>query len=163
MIKGIEVLFNRVDTITSKISKPAGLLVFIMMCITATEVVSRYVFNHPTIWAWPLNRQVFGLFILFAGVYTMSKSQHIRIEIIYDLFPPKIRFISRLFALVSLISFLGVLIWQGGWMGLNSLRAGERASGAFNIPLYPFKCLIPLGAFLFLLQGIRVFFRKNNE
>jgi TRAP-type mannitol/chloroaromatic compound transport system permease small subunit len=163
MTKGMKGLFNRIDAVTSKISKPASLLVFFMMCITTTEVVSRYVFNHPTIWAWPLNRQVFGLFILVAGVYTMSKDQHIRIEIICDLFPSKIRLASRLFALVSLISFLGVLIWQGGWMGLNSLRAAERASGAFNIPLYPFKLLIPLGAFLFLLQGISIFFRKNNE
>jgi len=163
MAKGIEVLFNLVDGITAKISKPASILVFIMMCITTTEVVARYVFNHPTIWAWPLNRQIFGLFILVAGVYTMSKRQHIRIEILYDLFPPRIKLIGRLFGLAGLILFLGVLIWQGGWMGWNSLMAGERATGAFSIPLYPFKLLIPIGAFLFLLQGIVIFSRNKKE
>jgi len=163
MAKGIAVVFNLVDAITAKISKPASLLVFIMMCITATEVVARYAFNYPTIWAWPLNRQIFGLFILVAGVYTMSRSLHIRIEILHEHFPPKIRLVAGLFALAALISFLGVLIWQGGWMGWNALMARERASGAFSIPLYPFKLLIPIGAFLFLLQGIVVFFRKNKE
>lgn len=162
MAKGIGVLFNLTDAITAKISKPAGILVFIMMCITATEVVARYAFNHPTIWAWPLNRQIFGLFILVAGAYTMSKEAHIRIEILYDHFPPKIKLIGRLCALAALISFLGVLIWQGGWMGWNSLMAGERASGAFNIPLYPFKLLVPIGVLLFLLQGIAVFSRREE-
>jgi len=161
--KGIEAFFNLVDAITARISKPASILVLIMMFITTTEVVARYVFNYPTIWAWPLNRQIFGLFILVAGVYTMSKRQHIRIEILYDLFPPKIKLIGRLFGLAGLISFIGVLIWQGGWMGWNSLMAGERASGAFSIPLYPFKLLIPIGAFLFLLQGIVIFFRNKKE
>jgi len=60
MAKGIGVVLNLVDAITAKITKPASLLVFIMMCITATEVVARYAFNYPTIWAWPLNRQIFG-------------------------------------------------------------------------------------------------------
>jgi len=39
---------------------------------------------------------------------------------------------------------------------------GERASGTFHIPLYPFKILIPIAAFLFLLEGIADFFRKKN-
>jgi TRAP-type mannitol/chloroaromatic compound transport system permease small subunit len=163
MAKGIGVVFNLVDAITAKISKPTSVLVFVMMCITTTEVVARYAFNHPTIWAWPVNRQIFGLFILVAGVYTMSRSLHIRIEILHEHFPPKIRLVAGLFALAALISFLGVLIWQGGWMGWNALMARERASGAFNIPLYPFKLLIPVGASLFLLQGMVVFFRKNKE
>ena len=89
MTKGIKLFYNFINAVTEKISKPASFLVFIMMAITATEVIARYVFNHPTAWAWPLNRQIFGLFILVAGAFTMSKNEHIRIEILYDHFPPK--------------------------------------------------------------------------
>lgn len=163
MTKGIEALFNLVDGITEKISKPASLLVIIMMGITTTEVVARYFFNRPTVWAWPLNRQIFGLFILVAGIYTMSRGEHIRIEILYNHFPPKIKLIARLFSMVGLISFIGVLIWQGAWMGWNSLMSRELLSGAFRIPLYPFKLLIPICAFLFLLQGIVVFSERKKK
>ncbi len=162
MAKGANFFSKLIGGITEFISKPASLLVFIMMLITSTEVIGRYVFNHPTTWAWPLNRQVFGVFILVAGAYTMSKQEHIRIEILYDHFPPKIKMFARWIALACFIIFMGVLVWQGSWMGWNSLMMKEKLAGAFRMPLYPFKILIPIGAFLFLLQGIAVFFRRDD-
>lgn len=153
---------NLIGRITETIGKPASFLVFIMMLITSTEVIGRYVFNHPTTWAWPLNRQIFGVFILVAGAYAMSKREHIRIEILYDHFPPMLKRIARAIALASFVIFMGVLVWQSGWMGWNSLMNNEKLAGAFRMPLYPFKILIPIGAFLFLLQGIAVFFRRDD-
>lgn len=162
MNNGIKSFFELIDTITEKIGRPASLLVFVMTAVTTTEVVGRYVFDHPTIWAWPLNRQIFGLFILVAGAYTMSKDGHIRIEIFYDHFPPRIKLIARLIALCCFVIFMGVLLWQASWMGLNSLKMGEKITGAFRMPLYPFKLLIPICVFLFLLQGIAVICRRKD-
>lgn len=163
MAKGIRLVFNLVDAITAKISKPAGILVFIMMCITATEVVARYAFNHPTVWVWPMNRQLFGVFILFAGIYTMSQGAHIRVEILYEHFPPKMKMIARCIAVAAFLCFTVALVLQGSRMGWNALIVRERATGAFPIPLYPLKLLIPIVAFLFLLEGIVVFSRRNKE
>jgi len=162
MNDGIKSFFELIDTITEKIGRPASLLVFIMTAVTTTEVVGRYVFDHPTIWAWPLNRQIFGLFILVAGAYAMSKDGHIRIEILYDHFPARIKLIARLITLCCFVIFMGVLIWQASWMGLNSLKMGEKIAGAFHMPVYPFKILIPICTFLFLLQGIAVICRRKD-
>jgi TRAP-type mannitol/chloroaromatic compound transport system permease small subunit len=153
---------NLISRVTEAIGKPASLLVFVMMLITSTEVIGRYLFNSPTTWAWPLNRQIFGVFILVAGAYTMSKREHIRIEILYDHFPPRIKLLARAIALASFVIFMGVLVWQGSWMGWNSLMMKEKLAGAFRMPLYPFKILIPIGALLFLLQGIAVYFRRDD-
>lgn len=160
--KVVKSIFDVVEAISEKAGKVASYLVVFMMAITALDVVARYVFNNPLLWGWLLNRQLFGVFILFAGVYTMSKGGHIRIEILYDHFPPKVRLIARLIAVAAFISFMGVLVWQGSWMGWNSLRMGELAPGAFRIPIYPLKLLIPIAAFLFLLQGIIVFSRRGD-
>ncbi len=162
MSKGLRVFFGLVDAFTQKTSKPASLLVFFMMLVTATEVVARYVFNNPTTWAWPINKQLFGLFILFAGVYTTSKNGHIRIEIFYDRFSPRTKYIVRLISLAALICFMGVLVWQSAWMGWNAWVVKELSARAFRIPLYPFKMLIPVFAFLFLLQGISAFIKGED-
>jgi len=162
MVKGVKFLFEQIDTFTEKTSKAACLLVFFMMLVTATEVVARYVFNNPTTWAWTINKQLFGIFILFAGVYTTYKGGHIRIEIFYDHLPPKFKYISRLIALAGLICFMGVLVWQASWMGWNALMVKELSAGAFRMPLYPFKLLIPVFAFLILLQGIAVFIKGKD-
>ena len=103
-----------------------------------------------------------NVFILFAGVFTLFKGEHIRIEIFYDHFPPKLKQAARWIALASFVSFIGVLVWQGSWMGWNSFVMKEKAAGAFRIPWYPFKLLIPAVALLFLLEGIAAFRRSDD-
>ena len=154
--------FDWIDAIAERAAKVTCYLVFIIMLITALDVIARYAFNHPLLWGWLLNRQLFGVFILFAGVYTLFRGEHIRIEILYDHFPPGLKKIARWIALLSFICFMSVLVWQSAWMGWNSLMMNEKAAGAFRIPWYAFKLLIPAVTFLFLLEGIAAF-RRNND
>jgi len=162
MIKWLKSFFNLIDIISGKIGDGLSILIIVIMFFTTIEVVLRYVFNSPTIWVWPLSRQIFGVYILFAGIYAMSKNAHIRIEIIYNLLPKRMKQIASLLGMLSFISFMGVLIWQGAWMGQNSLSSGETAHGAFRIPLYPLKILIPVAAILFLLEGIYILSRNKE-
>ena len=162
MPKAVTKFLDGIDKIADKCGKIFCYLIFIIMLITTLDVVARYAFNHPLLWGWVLNRQLFGVFILFAGVYTLYTGGHISIEIFYDRFGPKTKTIARLFALAAFLGFVGVLVWQTTWMGLNSLQMKEKAAGAFRIPLYPFKLLIPLVVLLFLLVGISAF-RKGKE
>ena len=162
MSKPEKSFFDWIDFISEKAAKITCYLVFIIMLITTADVVARYVFNRPLVWGWLLNRQLFGVFILFAGVYTLFRGEHIRIEILYDHFPPGLKTVANWIGLLALISFIGVLVWQGAWMGWNSLMMNEKAAGAFRIPWYPFKLLIPVVAFLFLLEGIAAFRRSDD-
>jgi TRAP-type mannitol/chloroaromatic compound transport system permease small subunit len=162
MSKSRKSFFVWIDAISDRAAKITCYLVFIIMLITALDVIARYAFNRPLLWGWLLNRQLFGVFILFAGVYTLFKGGHIRIEILYDHFPPRLKRISRWVALIALICFMGVLIWQSAWMGWNSLMMNEKAAGAFRIPWYPFKLLIPIVTVLFLLEGIAAFRRGGD-
>jgi TRAP-type mannitol/chloroaromatic compound transport system permease small subunit len=162
-MKMVKHIFNLIDSISDKAGKLLCYLIFLIMVISFTDVVARYVFNNPLLWGWLVNKQLFGVFILFAGIYTMSKQRHIRIEILYERFPPRLKLFARMIALLCFVTFMGVLVWQGAWMGWNSLMVGERAPGAFRLPLYPFKLLIPAAAFLFLLEGIVVYCRKEED
>jgi TRAP-type mannitol/chloroaromatic compound transport system permease small subunit len=162
MSHSIDKFFSRVDKVSERMGKIVCYLVFIIMIITTIDVTARYVFNRPLLWGWLTNRLLFGVFILFAGVYTLWKGEHIRIEILYDHFPAKVKALSRWISLAAMTSFLGVLVWQTSWMGWNSLMNNERAAGAFRIPLYPFKLLIPIVVFLFFLQAIS-YFRKGKD
>jgi len=80
MSKAVNVFFDWIDAIVEKAGKLTCYLVFIIMCITTIDVTARYVFNRPLLWGWLTNRLLFGVFILFAGVYTLYKGEHIRIE-----------------------------------------------------------------------------------
>jgi TRAP-type mannitol/chloroaromatic compound transport system permease small subunit len=163
MPRFIGIFFDWVDRVADKAGKMTCLLVFVIMLITTLDVVARYAFNNPLLWGWLLNRQLFGVFILFAGVFALSKGEHIRIEILYDHFPPALKQVARWIHLAAFVAFTGVLIWQSSWMGWNSLMMKEKAAGAFRIPWYPFKLLIPVVAVLFFLAGIAAFRRGDQQ
>lgn len=156
-------IFKPIDMFSRNLGRTAGLLILVIMFMTTYEVTARYAFNAPTIWVWPLNRQIFGVFILFAGIYAMSQEAHIRIEILFDLFPKKVKKVARLIALIAFVCFIGALIWQGWKMGHNAWMVKETASGTFRIPLYPLKMFIPVAAVVFMLEGIYIFLIKPDN
>ncbi len=62
------------------------------------EVISRYVFDKPTLWANELSLWIAAFVFLLAGQYAMQQRSHIRIYIIYDLMP---RWAQKAFDCVS--------------------------------------------------------------
>lgn len=151
------------DEVIKRSGKVICLLILVIMATATWEVVTRYLLNRPTQWVWPINRQLFGIFILFAGVYTMSQRGHIRVEIFYDFFPAKLKQVARIVAFTCFVLFMGVLVWQSAWMGWNSFVSREVASGAFGIPMYPFKLMVPIMAFIFLIEGVFIMLRPNSK
>ncbi len=153
----------RIEHLISGVSKYMSLLIVMIMLVTTWEVVARYVFNRPTTWAWIINRQLFGLFILAAGPFTLVERGHIRIEMIYDRFPRRIRTFIQYLSFAALVCFIGALIWQGGIMGQEALEVKERAAGMFRMPLYPLKLLIPVFGIIFIMAGIPAFLTKRKR
>lgn len=162
LAKKVRAFFGLVSAANERIGEGASFLVLFLMAFTATEAVARYVFDSPTIWVWPISKQIFGTFILFGAAYTLIHGGHIRLEILYSRFSSKTRRVVKLVTLICVLIFIGVLVWQGGSMAGNAIEVGERSNEIMRIPLYPFKTLFPIAASLFLLQGIAEFFRKET-
>ena len=47
------------------------------------EVVARYVFNAPTIWASDVSQILYGMFFMLGSAYALQRQQHIRTDFIY--------------------------------------------------------------------------------
>jgi TRAP-type mannitol/chloroaromatic compound transport system permease small subunit len=60
---------------------------------------------------------------------------------------------------VLFFAFVGVLLWQGIGYAKDSLRWLEPDNTPFRAPLYPVKMMVPLGAFLIILQELANFLR----
>ena len=138
-------------------------LILAITCFIVLEVISRYFFRSPTSWVWLANKQLFGVFVLSAGIYAISTGRHIRIEIFYHRVPPWMKLTSRVITLFFFIIFVGCLVWQGAWMGQESFAVKETSLGNFPMPLYLLKIFIPIAAFIYLLQGIIGFFLGKDK
>jgi TRAP-type mannitol/chloroaromatic compound transport system permease small subunit len=153
-VKRIADLIKQVVEITGNI---VSFFILAIIAITTYEVVARYAFNAPTNWAWPINKQIFGVFVMVAGSYALIHRSHIRIEMLYDKFSPFMKRVIHWFTLFAALSFLGSLLWKSSSMGIDAWHDKEKMVGVFKLPLYPLKIAIPIGTALFIAACLAVY------
>jgi TRAP-type mannitol/chloroaromatic compound transport system permease small subunit len=154
-------ILSGIERIIKAVGDAASLLILAIMAVVTFEVVSRYAFNAPTSWAWTINKQLFGVFVLVSGAYALVHNSHIRIEMLYERFSPITKTVVRWLTLVAALCFLGSLFWKSGVMGWQALQDKEVAMGVFKLPLYPLKMFMPIGAGLFILGCIATALRRK--
>ncbi len=133
-----------------------GWCILVLTLSVAYEVVVRYVFNAPTVWAFDMMVQMYGALFLMAGPYALAQDSHVRGDVLYRLFPVKWQ--ARVdFVLYILFFFPGMLalFWFGYEIAADSWRYQEVSwNSPARIQIYFFKSLIPVAGFLLILQGI---------
>ena len=154
-------ILNGIIHIIKRLGDAASLIILLIMALATYEVVSRYAFNAPTSWAWLINKQLFGIFVLVAGSYALVNDTHIRIEMLYERFTPLMQNVIRWLTLVAALCFLGCLFWKSTIMALEAWETREVAMGVFKLPLYPLKMFMPIGAALFILGCIATTIQKK--
>ncbi|MBU4277185.1 MAG: TRAP transporter small permease subunit [Proteobacteria bacterium] len=147
-------LLARIDSLSDHIGRAVAYLIPILALVEVYEVVARYVFNAPTIWACELSSMLFGVFILLGGAYTLHLGGHVNMDIVYNRLSVRGRAIMSICTFPLFLVFMGVLLWKGWEMAWRSLSLVEHDSTQWGPPLYPFKLMLPLGALLLLLQGV---------
>jgi len=84
------------------------------------------------------------------------------VDIFYSRFSTKNKAIIDIITFALFLLFCGMMLTYGGSLAWESLARFEHSRSAWNPPLYPVKLMIPLGAFLLLLQGIANLLRDNE-
>ena len=99
---------------------------------------------------------LYGTLFMMAGAYTLAKNGHVRGDVLYGFFPPRLQAGARPHALPA------VLHPRRRRVPLGGLRLRRRVVGdhehsnitADGPPFYPFKTVIPIAGAFLLLQGI---------
>jgi TRAP-type mannitol/chloroaromatic compound transport system permease small subunit len=120
------------------------------------EVVARYVFNAPTIWAYEIAYLMTGTGFLLGMAYALSKDAHIRIDVISTMMSERTK------AVVDIVCYIGLLVPFCAWLSytlwgraLAAIASGEKSGqSAWNPPLWPFRTVFFVAFALLLLQII---------
>lgn len=127
-------------------------LIFAMMY----EVVARYAFTAPTVWAYDTSRFLYGaMFVLGAG-YALSKGIHIRSDFLYRNWSVKTQAtVDLVLYILFFFPTMLILLWVCGDWALTSLVRGERGMDTAWAPLLgPVRLSLPIGIALLTVQGI---------
>ncbi|MCF8049674.1 MAG: TRAP transporter small permease subunit [Desulfobacterales bacterium] len=158
----IQKFLNLVDSISKWTGTAVSWLMLVLVLELVYDTVARYVFNAPTIWSFDISYMLYSILFMIGGAYTLLVQEHIRVDMFYEKFSKKKK------ALVDIIGYLlfffpaiggmfvfGILFTHESW------AIGEHCTKSYwSPPVYHFKTVIPIAAFLLLLQGIAEFIRS---
>lgn len=145
-------MLDFVDRVNDRLGALSAWLFFAIGGMIGYEVVSRYVFNAPTIWAEEMSR-FFQLWATYLAVATLLRRRElIRITLLTERLGPGGRRAAEAFALLVIAAFCAVAIWYGTEILLDSVRLGRSTSTLLDVPQWTTEIVIPLGFALLLVQ-----------
>ena len=145
-----------VDRLSTVVGQAFSFLIVALTLLISWEVFSRYALDAPHAWAFDGMIMMYGTLFMMAGAYTLAKNSHVRGDVLYGFFPPRLQAGLDL-ALYFLFFIPGIvaLVWAGYTFAAESWAISEHSSiTAEGPPVYPFKTVIPVAGALILLQGI---------
>ena len=154
-----------IDSISIWTGKIFRWLALILSLVVLYEVLARYIFNRPTIWAFDTAMMLYSMLFILGGAYVLREKRHIRVDVIFNLFSLRTQaVIDIVFYLVSFFPYTVVMIWYGGKIAYMSTLSREISNTSqWGEPIYPWRWLIPVGFFLLFLQGIPEFIRTIQQ
>jgi TRAP-type mannitol/chloroaromatic compound transport system permease small subunit len=149
-------LLLSIDKLSTFVGQAFSWLIVSLTLMISWEVYSRYVMSNPHAWAFDVMIMMYGTLFMMAGAYTLSKNGHVRGDVLYGFFPPRLQAALDL-ALYFLFFIPGVvaLVWAGYRYAGESWAINEHSNiTADGPPIYPFKTVIPVAGAFLLLQGL---------
>jgi TRAP-type mannitol/chloroaromatic compound transport system permease small subunit len=143
-----------IERVTCAFGRVGAILVLLLILAMSYEVVMRYLFHAPTMWAYEVAAMLMGTSFLVTIAYAMVTRSHVRVDFLYA------RVGTHGRTLVDLVGYAGFLLPLALWMtwGLWSYLAQAYASSettgqsAWNPVVWPFRVAYVAGFVLFTLQ-----------
>jgi TRAP-type mannitol/chloroaromatic compound transport system permease small subunit len=155
LLKALLPMTRVIDAVNTWIGKRVAWLIIAAVLVSAVNATVRKVFSTSSN-AWlELQWVLFSVVFLLCSPWTLLANEHIRIDIVNNLLPQRVRniidVIGHAFFLLPLTI---VMVVTGIPFFLSSYAVNEQSLNAGGLPQWPSKALIMIAFALLLLQGI---------
>ena len=149
-------LLLTIDKISTWIGQFFSWLIVALTLMISWEVFSRYVLDAPHPWAFDVMSMMYGSLFMMAGAYTLSKNGHVRGDVLYGFFPPRLQaWLDLVLYILFFIPGVVALAYAGYGFAAESWAINEHSNVTANgPPVYPFKTILPIAGAFLLAQGL---------
>jgi len=152
------------DRLSVFIGRVTMMLIVLLVSVMLYEVMMRYVFEKPTIWASELSLWIAGFIFLFSGLYAMQQRSHIRIFLLYDVMPRWLQRACDTVSVVLIIIFAVAVVYGGYGEATQKFMRWETFGTAFDPPIpATLKMLVLIFVCLVALQAVSNLIRDWNK
>ena len=123
------------DRLAVFIGRLTMMLIVLLCSVMIYEVILRYVFEAPTLWANELSLWLAGFVFLCAGLYAMQQRSHIRIFLLYDMMPRWLQRVCDIISTTLIVTFAFFLVYGGYGEAFDKFYRWETFGTAFDPPI----------------------------
>jgi TRAP-type mannitol/chloroaromatic compound transport system permease small subunit len=148
-------LSRAIDAFTRWTGKRLAWLILLAVIVSAVNATVRKVFDTSSNSWLELQWLLFSIVFLLCSSWTLLDNEHIRIDIVNNLLPKKLRdSIDLVGHALFLMPLTIVMIITGVPFFQRSYEINEQSGNAGGLPQWPAKSLIMIGFALLLVQAI---------
>ncbi|AKI01623.1 TRAP-type mannitol/chloroaromatic compound transport system, small permease component [Hoeflea sp. IMCC20628] len=161
-------LFNIVDAFSRLLFWIAQLVTVVLVISMIYEVVARYAFGAPTMWAFDISYMCTGSLFVLGAAYALREDAHVRIDFLAQKMPAAFRRrlegVVFVFLLTPMFAALSKFAVERAWRAWTTSEVESVSPWA---PLmWPFFSILAVGLIALTLQqlvhGLRAF-RGQDE
>jgi len=145
-----------IDKVSTWVGQFFSWLIVALTLMISWEVFSRYFLDNPHAWAFDVMSMMYGSLFMMAGAYTLSKNGHVRGDVLYGFFPPRLQaWFDLILYFLFFIPGVFALAYAGYGFAADSWAINEHSNITANgPPVYPFKTILPIAGAFLLAQGL---------
>ncbi len=118
------------------------------------EVIARYFFVRPTIWAAELSQLCLIWGCLLGMAWLLSARRHIAVDAVIQLLPAGARNLIEAAAMLLVAAFSAMVTWKGWGIFWDSFERGRTTGSMLDLPSWIVELAVPMGFALLFVQAL---------
>lgn len=162
-------LIKKLKKLNEAAATLSGALIFMICLFAVIEVIARTIFDQPTRWSLAFSQFMLLYAIFLGSAYCFQERGHIRVDLLVEHMPRRMKAIFNIIGLIIASVFVGVLIWKGYENTILSARFDYLTITTIQIPATYLYAIIFVGSTLMLLsilalisENILIFMQKEE-
>lgn len=155
VLKAFLPVSRAIDALNAWLGKRLAWLILAAVVVSAANASVRKIFDTSSNSWLELQWILFSIVFLLCSPWTLLSNEHIRIDIVNNMLPKRVRdWIDAIGHAFFLLPLTVVMILTGIPFFMRSVEINEQSGNAGGLPQWPSKSLIMIGFILLLIQGV---------
>lgn len=145
-------IISIISAISERVGQFISWLIIPIILVLVYEVIVRYGFNSPTLWAYPLDSNLQGYYVFLGAAFAFLLKGFVSMDVVHSRFAPRTKAMVDLATAGFSFVFCSVLFWGGITYAIKAVGIMETSGPPLYFPLYPLRVMLPIGVGLLWLQ-----------
>jgi len=145
----------------------SGLFIVLTTFMVFYEVISRWLFNKPTIWATELSIYAIIGSCFLGSAYAVRTYSHITVDLLINKVNNRFKTLLAYLSNAMGLAFSLIFTFYGFHHAINTMELGVTSASLLRVPMYLPELMLPVGGVLmclaFTLQIIDGGIHKGGE